>query len=235
MIFYDMAEIKYYNSGIYMDAKKLYNYLDDVYSKIYKSEKNEWIRSQKYSIIINILMVYLGLRPAYLLEVHGHGLNINDQLEINKQLKTFGLETYNKYDNILFANKKEIIKRNIENEYNEFINRKNADMTNLNIILGKLLGYKCPNDIGTNMHNYIKKKDNKLRMRYIIEFYVMTKENKNLKITNMSQIFAFICYDLKKKDEYYKQCKKDLVLYQREIGKITNDVHISLRYTEEII
>ncbi len=227
-----------------MDAKTLHTYLIEVYLQQY-NPTNVSDYGEMYSTITNILMVYLGLRPAYLMYLPNKWLE--NQLLINKQLIKYGMDIYHQtsghprdnyrklnFSTLLISNQKEITKRDLNDEYVKLVNQ--PYIMQDDVILGKILGYRCQvSDLVKDDVKYYEKKDNSLRMRYLIGFNVFPKEDGQINMEKKGALWGFVCYDLEKKDEIYKQCKKDLILYQRAISEVTVDLHVGLEYTEQTI
>ncbi len=216
------------------DPKNLFTLLE----KLFKNKFGE-VDMQMYETIVNITFVFMGVRPACTayfkkskdskkyIDIFDAITNYNENMKVLHHNYT---SNNNLWYNYIFINLKMIAKHKLSKEYVNVLNNKfdHVDM-------GKLLGFPCPIDIFKHFDDYEKKNDDNLRKRYIYE-YILYKKNKNtISLENRTQLFAYICYSDNENNNYYKKSIKQLKLYQENLLLLTNDFHIGLTYSEEII
>lgn len=211
-------------------AKKIFDILVEEFTK---DSKNQEIL--QYDPILNIIFVFLGIRPmalfmdktklvSKLLKKH---FGSNPELEIISKESPID----KKFDRIYFINKEEIKKKDLTKELQQFI-----DDDKNHKLIGKLLDYACPSNIILEATtHYNKQNGDELRRRYVFSYEIYEKTDKNIILDKNSQLYAYVCYSDKKKDQYYKGALKKLKLYQKILAQITDKLHIGFEFKEEII
>ena len=213
------------------NAKQLFDKLEKMYikEKIPEYYKNIYGHDLKiYYEILNIIFVFIGVRPACLVESEEGPIptillsfsNFDKNLIILKQEKNFLNLHGKKAIDFLFVNPEVIKEKGLEKEYKMLLNEQMEVVS-----FGKLLDYSCPNNIFENYDIYSKPgKD--FRRRYIIEFIICEKINNQIILEPKEKLIFYICYDNKQKDYYYKDGLKRLKLYQEVVEQLIDKLHV---------
>jgi hypothetical protein len=203
-------------------SKNLYNFLKKTYRKL----PGGW------EPIINIMFVYLGLRPAFLYE---SPLSKSDSMHTFDVLeKKYGLvvnetkQPLGPSPRVFIINKKMITKLGLTVNLETLMSdEKYID----DITIGNILGIKCPNDISEN-YSQFSKVHKRLTKRYIFKYVSYTTSGGSL--DNETELFVYVCYNLK--NATHEKAIRDLRMYRKIISEVTGgEIQIGLKYEIQIV